>query len=268
MPQSREELLAKKRAYAARVRQQLTPEKRQMLNAKSREHYWRDVEESRRKGREEARAKYRKNIEESRKRRREKARMEYAKNPKQVLERNRRSLARRKLADPEGLKAKRRAYNAKWLAANPDKRRSSVRSYYAKNRRACCLRSAAWAKLRRSDDPMFRIKTSLRNRLHSLLTEARTTPEDAEARQIFLWFEWLRMRGVADWRAKGMSIDHVIPISKFNLQNADAIKAANNWRNLFPLLRSENSSKGNRIRPEDIRRNWALGNQFLNECRS
>lgn len=268
MPQSREELLAKKRAYAARVRRQLTPEKRQMLNAKAREYYWRDVEESRRKGREEARAKYHANIEASRKRRREKARAEYAKNAQAILERNRRSLEKRRLADPEGLKEKQRAYKAKWLAANPDKRRSSVRSYYAKNRRACSLRCAAWAKLRRANDPMFRIKTSLRNRLHSLLTEARTTPEEAEAQQIFLWFEWLRIQGIANWRAKGMSIDHVIPISKFNLQNVDAIKAANNWRNLFPLSRSENSSKGNRIRREDIRRNWALGNQFLNECRS
>lgn len=268
MPQSREELLAKKRAYAARVRQQLTPEKRQMLNAKAREYYWRDVDESRRKGRDEARAKYHANIEASRKRRREKARAEYAKNAQAILERNRRSLEKRRLADPDGFKEKQRAYKAKWLAANPEKRRSSVRSYYAKNRRACCLRCAAWAKLRRANDPMFRIKTSLRNRLHSLLTEARTTPEEAEARQIFLWFEWLRMQGIANWRAKGMSIDHVIPISKFNLQNADAIKAANNWRNLFPLSRSENSSKGNRIRPKDIRRNWALGNQFLNECRS
>lgn len=268
MPQTREELLAKKRAYAARVRLSLTPEDRQISNAQARERYQRNLERSRKTNREKARNRYHANIEESRKRRREKARLEYAKDAQRVLERNRRSIAKRKLADPEGFKSRQESYKAKWLANNPDKRRSSVRSYYQKNREACCRRSAAWARLRRKTDPMFCIKSSLRNRLHSLLTEARTTPKDSEACEIYVWFEWLRLRGIANWRAPRMTIDHVIPISRFNLQNPDAIKAANNWRNLFPLERSENSAKGARIRPNDIRRNWSLANEFLNECRS
>lgn len=42
-------------------------------------------------------------------------------------------------------------------------------------------------------------------------------------------------------------IDHVIPISKFDLNNEDQQLTAFNWRNTMPLSVKENLSKGNRI---------------------
>jgi hypothetical protein len=42
-------------------------------------------------------------------------------------------------------------------------------------------------------------------------------------------------------------IDHVIPLSRFNLKNEQDILVAFNWRNTMPLLATENLSKNNKI---------------------
>ena len=47
-------------------------------------------------------------------------------------------------------------------------------------------------------------------------------------------------------------IDHVIPISKFNLDNLEEQLLAFNWRNTMPLSSKENLSKNNKILKSQI----------------
>ena len=42
-------------------------------------------------------------------------------------------------------------------------------------------------------------------------------------------------------------IDHIIPISSFNLKNREEFLQACNWLNLQPLWAEENLRKGNRL---------------------
>ena len=47
-------------------------------------------------------------------------------------------------------------------------------------------------------------------------------------------------------------IDHVIPISKFDLNNNEEQLVAFNWRNTMPLSSRENLSKNNKIIKEQV----------------
>jgi len=42
-------------------------------------------------------------------------------------------------------------------------------------------------------------------------------------------------------------IDHIVPISNFNLENREQFLQACNWLNLQPLWAEENLKKGNRL---------------------
>jgi hypothetical protein len=53
-------------------------------------------------------------------------------------------------------------------------------------------------------------------------------------------------------RGKEWHIDHVIPLSKFNLDDEEQQTIAFNWRNTMPLSCKENLSKNNKIIKEQI----------------
>jgi len=51
-------------------------------------------------------------------------------------------------------------------------------------------------------------------------------------------------------------IDHVIPLSKFNLENEEEQQIAFNWRNTMPLSAKENLKKNSKIIPEQIQEHF------------
>ena len=57
---------------------------------------------------------------------------------------------------------------------------------------------------------------------------------------------------------KEWHIDHVIPISKFDLNNQDEQLLAFNWRNTMPLSCKENLSKNNKIIKEQIENHFKV----------
>jgi hypothetical protein len=67
------------------------------------------------------------------------------------------------------------------------------------------------------------------------------------------YFKWLKFSD-SNYEVKNANwhIDHVIPISKFNILNEDEQLLALNWRNTMPLPASENLSKNNKIIKEQI----------------
>lgn len=265
MPQSREELLRKKREYAAKVRNSLTNEEKQARTAYQRNYYDKNrvrlnrLSEARRKKR------YWANLEESRKKKRERAARDYAKHRGRILAQNAKARQAAKLRDPEGFAMTRKVYAARYVQRHPDRRKNSVEAYYRENRSACTARCVAAIRKRKLSDPIFCIRVTIRNRLVGLLQSAKCTPTNQEAAQIFRWFEWLREQGCANWREKGVEVDHVIPVSKFNVSASGAAAAINSWRNLFPLPKQENRDKKDKILPGYIRKVWRLADQFTNE---
>lgn len=98
----------------------------------------------------------------------------------------------------------------------------------------------------------YRLKGNLRGRLNTALKKQKKVGshildlgcsiEELKFRFEFFWpqFKW-------EEHGKIWTIDHIIPLSIFDLTNIEQLKIAVNFINLQPLLPSENSSKGNKL---------------------
>ena len=109
---------------------------------------------------------------------------------------------------------------------------------------------------RRSDryksDPIYRTQSSLRTQTHRLSNYKNKdtvelvgcSPEEF----------WKRNGSPSAEELKGLDIDHIVPLSWFDLSNKDHVRVACSWTNLQYLGRGDNESKGNRYagRPDAI----------------
>lgn len=68
-------------------------------------------------------------------------------------------------------------------------------------------------------------------------------------------------------RGKEWHIDHVIPLSKFDLSSEDERRIAFNWRNTMPLTIYENLTKGNKISQPQLVRHIQKLNEYHQEHR-
>ena len=100
------------------------------------------------------------------------------------------------------------------------------------------------------DEPIEKFKRQIRTRIYNLLRNKNKHTIDYLGCNYNEYFKWiltinpdytLENHGVA-WH-----IDHVIPLSKFNLDDEKELYLAFNWRNTTPLSCSENLSKNNKI---------------------
>jgi hypothetical protein len=203
--------------------------------------------------------------EESLRKKRAYAKRVYETDRKKVLAANRASRERAKAEDPAAYANRARNYNASYQARHPGRRSRTTKTYYWANRDACNRRAVSAHRKRKKSDPVFALTVTMRNRFVGVLQSAKCRPTTGEAKEIHRWFEWLRECGHGDWRAEGMEIDHVIPVSRFNKTAPGAAKAINNWRNLFPIPRDENRQKRARILPDYIRKVWRLADEFLQQ---
>ncbi len=109
---------------------------------------------------------------------------------------------------------------------------------------------------RRSDryksDPIYRTQSSLRTqtyRLNNHKSKATVELVGCSPEEF-----WKRNGSPCMEKLKDLDIDHIVPLSWFNLEDSDHIRVACSWTNLQYLGRSDNESKGNRYagRPDAI----------------
>jgi hypothetical protein len=70
------------------------------------------------------------------------------------------------------------------------------------------------------------------------------------------WMTTYDERYSLDNRGKEWHIDHVIPLSKFNLNDESGQTIAFNWRNTMPLPPKENLSKNNKILARQVEQHF------------
>lgn len=113
-----------------------------------------------------------------------------------------------------------------------------------------------WCSLERQRNPNYRIKKSLAARLRTVMKKNSSTMNYIGCNIQFLrdWFSY-NFTPEMNWDNYGnyWSIDHVIPVSHFNLENEDEKYKCWNWSNLVPLEVSKNSSKKNTLNDEQIK---------------
>jgi len=98
--------------------------------------------------------------------------------------------------------------------------------------------------------PIEKFKRAIRSRIyHSLIRKTKHTIEylGCTAEEYLQWISDNINDFTIDNHGELWHIDHVIPISKFNLQDNNEQLLAFNWRNTMALSKKENLSKNNKI---------------------
>lgn len=164
-----------------------------------------------------------------------------------------------------------KARAAKWYRDNPDR----VASYYSdttvKRRRAAYMkvyrkregprkrkRSQAYDVRRCRIDPVYKLSVNLRKRLSSVIRGGAKTGSAvrnlgcsvAELKQ-YLEARFLPGMTWVNWGREGWHIDHIRPLSSFDLTNPEQLKQAVHYTNLQPLWAIDNLIKGARV-PESL----------------
>ena len=112
-----------------------------------------------------------------------------------------------------------------------------------------------WCKNERATNINYRIKKSLAARLRNVLEKKNTTMNYIGC-NILYFREWLEYNFTEEmkWDNYGTywSIDHIIPVSKFDLTNETEKLKCWNWSNMCPATVNYNSSKKGYIDMEQV----------------
>lgn len=109
------------------------------------------------------------------------------------------------------------------------------------------------------DEPTEKFKRYIRTRIYNGLRNKNKTKHSLEylgcsSDEYFKWIFNYNNNCSLENHGKEWHIDHVIPISKFDLNNEEEQLFAFNWRNTMPLSCKENLSKNNKIIIEQIQK--------------
>ena len=154
----------------------------------------------------------------------------------------RRSQAKR-LLDPD-VREKARERSSEWnqkMRSDPDYLRAELAANVA----------------RRQESGLTKISSNIRCRLYQAVTRAKAQKISGSFEQIVgcswpefkVYFENLFEPGMtwSNHSLKGWHVDHIIPVSSFDLTDPDEQRKANHWSNLQPLWAFDNLSKSNKI---------------------
>jgi hypothetical protein len=111
------------------------------------------------------------------------------------------------------------------------------------------------------DEPTEKFKRYIRTRIYNCLRNKNKTKHSVDylgcsSDEYFKWIFNYNNNCSLENHGKEWHVDHVIPISKFDLNNEDEQLLAFNWRNTMPLTAKENLSKNNKILPEQIKNHY------------
>jgi hypothetical protein len=109
------------------------------------------------------------------------------------------------------------------------------------------------------DEPLEKLKRTIRSRIISALNKKQKHTVEYLGCSIDNYLKWLlciNNKYTLENRGSEWHIDHVIPLSHFDLENEKQQQIAFNWRNTMPLSVKENLSKNNKIIIEQIEQHY------------
>jgi hypothetical protein len=117
------------------------------------------------------------------------------------------------------------------------------------------------------DEPTEKFKRYIRTRIYNCLRNKNKSLHSVDylgcsSNEYFKWIFSYNNSCILENHGKEWHIDHVIPISKFDLNNQDEQLIAFNWRNTIPLSSKENLQKNNKIMIEQIREHYKKLNEY------
>jgi len=111
------------------------------------------------------------------------------------------------------------------------------------------------------DEPIEKLKRYIRTRIYICLRNKNKHKDQhtieylgCTSNEYLAYLLWYDSSFTLENQGKEWHIDHVIPVSKFDLTNEEEKYLAFNWRNTMPLSKYENLAKCNRISSEQVKR--------------
>lgn len=171
----------------------------------------------------------------------------YYKENKESLQHNRKIYYE---ANKEQIKVRDQLYREK----NKERCLARDRNYYQANKEKRKAYAAAYSKRRRSNDPVYKMVWNTRRRINmGLKGECKSAPTEEligcsfEQYKAHIQSQWTEGMNWENYGLHGWHIDHIIPISSFDLSNPEEQKKAFNYLNTRPMWAKDNWSKGSKI---------------------
>lgn len=143
-------------------------------------------------------------------------------------------------------------YQRQWRINHPTQSKQYQVAYYGKNALTISHQKA----YRKSTDPNYHLSLTLRGRLYMWVKSTGKSKPCGTMQLVGCPIDYLRLRLECQFRPGmtwqnfgrgGWEIDHIIPLSMFNLADIDQAKAACHYSNLQPLWARDNRSKGAKL---------------------
>jgi len=122
----------------------------------------------------------------------------------------------------------------------------------------------ARVKEREATIPAFKIRKAVARRIGNALGGMKTGWKSAVSIELLgcspnFCRKWLEFQFTEEMtfnnHGKVWHIDHIVPCSRFDLEDEDEQRRCFNWTNLQPLLKYDNWSKGDKLSKKDINKN-------------
>lgn len=165
---------------------------------------------------------------------------------------------------------KKRAKDARWYYNNIDKARAYSRRWQKDNPEKCRVKNARWRKNnpgysaryennRKSNDIVFRITKNIKSAIRLALVNNAKSGRAVDLlgcpiEYLRNYLECLFQPGMTwdNYGRNGWHIDHIIPLSYFDMSDPEQQKRAWHYTNLQPLWAVDNLKKSNKIEERQL----------------
>jgi hypothetical protein len=144
-----------------------------------------------------------------------------------------------------------KSYYKSYFEKNKDKLLIGMRTYSNENRDDLMRKNNEYSKKRYQTDINFKLSKSLRSRLSHAIRDNQKTGSAVKDLgcsvgefKVYLESKFHPEMSWDNYGPKGWHIDHILPLSKFDLSNHEELKKACHYTNLQPMWAEDNWSKG------------------------
>lgn len=160
-------------------------------------------------------------------------------------------------------------YNKKYKAVHRDEISVYNHDYNKENREAIQKRQTAQHRERRKTDANYKLACLLRSELYQYIKNGKMKEKMGELTGCDVDFltSWLSFQFFGEMTDENYGsvwcIDHVIPVSSYNLLDDIELKECYHWTNLRPCILMDNSTKTNKLNKKLIIRQEKLVKKFI-----
>ena len=137
---------------------------------------------------------------------------------------------------------------------NPQPHRIRSARYYERHKEKACAASNRYKRRRRNEDSLYALLSRLRNRLASAMLASAAKKSASTIKlvgcspeHLFKHIESQFFPGMSWENRSQWHIDHIVPVSKFDLSDPEQQAAAFHYTNLQPLWAKDNHRKSNKV---------------------